>query len=100
MGCSPEIHYAQGRCATGLRYAPTFSTPLILKYFLKSRNDHWGPTVPKPCQNSDAHVERVKTPRVYFQWFRLSAWVTRRPGGGNADCSIQLRNLAANLLIP
>jgi hypothetical protein len=48
---------AQGRCATRLRYAPTISSSLILKYFSKLRNDQSVLTVSKPCQNSAARPE-------------------------------------------
>ncbi len=49
---------AQGRCATRLRYAPTFNGLFILKHFLTRRTPprgqktpKTGSTVPKPCQN-------------------------------------------------
>src|SRR5580658_8849041 len=49
---------AQGRCATRLRYAPTFEDFFILKHFLTRRAPRrgqklpkTGPTVSKPCQN-------------------------------------------------
>ena len=52
---------AQGRCATRLRYAPTFATSLILNHFLNFRYRPVCPNRPKrarPWQNRD------KTPSV------------------------------------
>src|SRR5437868_4279695 len=65
---------AQGRCATRLRYAPTFAALFILKHFLTRRTPRRGQKLPKQAllwQNRDKTPSvgplRVETPAALIR---------------------------------
>jgi hypothetical protein len=50
---------AQGRCATRLRYAPTFAASLILNHFLNFRNCPPCPNRPKNAFDPQKHRDKT-----------------------------------------
>src|ERR1700739_470946 len=60
---------AQGRCATRLRYAPTFYT-VHFKLLLDPLQELVTSTVPKPCQNVMEGPNRAKLQTQCFQALR------------------------------
>jgi hypothetical protein len=96
MGC------AQGRCATRLRYAPTFYV-FHFKPFPDRLQEPVASTVPKPWQNLTRSQNRAKTSGPCFQVLMAAERETLRPKSaevpaqGNSCAGIMFLNFLISL---
>ena len=95
MGC------AQGRCATRLRYAPTFYL-LDSKPLLRAAQERLPVTVPKPCQNATKGQQPCQNSEAaisisYGRWVRMPNWQQR---GSVGRQKARRESGPCNLVIP